>query len=124
MKELRIVALMIIFISCSTAREDVVLEAFTEPFLDWYSLKLYSDGRFDLHIPTIDYRGTYKVSGDTVFLKSIKVETATKTIGPKAKGVVREQRWTFLIDSKTRKVRTIGNGDSQTISIDIIDNKL
>jgi hypothetical protein len=124
MKKLRIVALMIIFISCSTAREDVVLEAFTEPVLDWYSLKLYSDGRFDLHIPAIDYRGTYKVSGDTVFLKSIEVETARKTIGPKTKGVVKEQRWTFLIDSKTRKVRTIGNADSQTISIDIIENKL
>ena len=115
---------MIIFLSCSTAREDVVLEAFTEPFLDWYSLKLYSDGHFDLHIPSIDYSGTYKASGDTVFLKSVEIETRTRTTGPKIKGVVKEQRWTFLIDSKTRKVRTIGNTDSPTISIDIVDNKL
>jgi len=124
MKKLRTVGLMIIVLSCSTAREDVVLEAFTEPFLDWYSLKLYSDGHFDLHIPSIDYRGTYKVSGDTLFLKSIETETRTLTTGPKTKGVVKEQRWTFLIDPKTRKVRTIGNTNSPTISIDIVDNKL
>ena len=115
---------MIVFLGCSTPREDVVLEAFTEPFLDWYSLKLYSNGHFDLHIPSIDYSGSYKVSGDTVLLKSIEIETRTRTIGPKVKGVVKEQRWTFLIDSKKRKITTIGNIDSPTISIDIIDNKL
>jgi hypothetical protein len=83
MKKLKTIGLMIIFVSCSTVREDVVLEAFTEPSLDWYSLKLYSNGEFDLHIPSIDYSGVYKVSDDTVFLKSSETEQRTMTIGTK-----------------------------------------
>lgn len=116
------VALIIIFISCSTAREDVVFEAFTKPPADGYSLKLYSNGRFDLQIPATDYSGTYTHSGDTVFLKSIEIETKPRTVGPNIKGIVTEQHWIFLIDAETRKIRTLGNTDS--ISMDIVGNGL
>lgn len=124
MKKLRTVALMIIFVSCSSAREDVVLEAFTEPVVAGYSLKLYSNGRFDWHIPATDYRGNYTLSGDTLFLKSIEIEAKERTAGPNIKGIVEEQHWFFLIDTKTRKIRSIGNTDSPVISMDIVVDKL
>lgn len=100
--------LIMVFLGCSTAREDVVLEAVTYPFLDWYSLKLYSNGEFDLHIPSIDYSGIYTVADDTVFLKSIETE----------------QQWTFLIDREESKITTIKNAGSPAIRIDVISNKL
>jgi hypothetical protein len=124
MKKLKVVGLIAILVSCSTTREDVVFEAFTEPFLDWYSLKLYSNGEFDLHIPSIDYSGMYKLSGDTVFLESIETEHRTMTTENKTEEVIKEQRWTFLIDPNRKKIRTIENASLQTISIDIVDNKL
>ena len=124
MRKLRIVGLIILSLSCSRAQEDVVFEAFTEPFLDWYSLKLYSNGEFDLHIPSIDYSGTYKLSGDTVFLESIETEQRTMTTGNKTEEIIEEQRWTFLIDLKAKKIRTIEDKNSPTIWIDIVDSKL
>jgi len=124
MRKLKTVALIGILLSCSTTREDIVFEAFTEPFLDWYSLKLYSNGEFDLHVPSIDYSGKYKLSGDTIFLESIETERRTMAKEDKKEEVIKEQRWTFLIDPKGKKVRTIENASSQIISIDIVDNKL
>ena len=113
-----------ILLSCSTYREDVIFEAFTEPFTDWYSLRLYSNGEFDLHIPSIDYRGIYKLSGDTIFLTSIESEQRTILTRDDTEEIVKEQYWIFLIDSKAKQIRAIENQDSQRILIDIIDNKL
>jgi hypothetical protein len=123
MRTIKAIGMMIILVGCSTAREDIVLEAFTEPFVDWYSLKLYSNGEFDLHIPSRDYRGTFEVSGDTVFLKSVENEKRPMMHDTRTRGV-KDQRWTFIVDTKARKIRTIHSNDSSAIVIDIVDYKL
>lgn len=47
--KIKLAALTLFLLGCIGKREDIVFEAFTEPLLDWYSLKLYSTGDFDLH---------------------------------------------------------------------------
>lgn len=59
--------LLIAVASCA-AKKQRVFYAFTDGFMDWYKLELYPDKTFDLHVPVIDYTGTYKVVGDTIFL--------------------------------------------------------
>lgn len=78
-------------------------------------------------IPSIDYKGKYRVSGDTIFLKSFETSQRTMTTtakGKKSQAIIKEQRWTFLIDAKRKRIKTIGDKTSPPISIDIVTNKL
>jgi hypothetical protein len=70
-----------LFSSCEKKKEPI-FRAFTEGFLDWYNLNLYEDNNFELHIPSIDFNGNYKINGDTIFLnyKLEKLDTIRKPI--------------------------------------------
>jgi len=108
LRKLRLILVVPFLLACGT-RNDIVFEAFSDPFLDWYSLKLYSGGEFDLHVPSADYAGQYLVSGDTIFLS----------------GKDSTQHWNFLIDSQTKSIKTIGpNSSPPSFFIDIVVNKL
>jgi hypothetical protein len=88
---------------CSKQREDIVFEAFTEPAMDYYSLKLYANGEFDFHVPVIDYYGRYIQSGDTIVLKSIEREPRKLSVtvnGRVMTKTITEMEWEFIIDEK------------------------
>lgn len=48
----------------------------------------------------------------------------TTAKGKKSQAIIKEQRWTFLIDAKRKRIKTIGDKTSPPISIDIVTNKL
>jgi len=59
--------LLLLLFSCNNGNK-TSFDAFSDGFLDYYSLKIYTDGSFELHIPIIDAEGQSRVSGDTIFL--------------------------------------------------------
>jgi hypothetical protein len=118
---------LLTFFSCGKQREDIVLEAFTEPMMDYYSLKLYANGEFDFHIPVIDYYGRYLTSGDTITLRSIEREPRKMSVtvnGRVMTKTITEMEWRFLIDEEKRQIRSISSPDTKGIWIDIVMNKL
>ena len=67
MKNTLILALLLFSISCATKKQ-LLFYAFTESFVDWYKLELFEDKSFNLHIPSADYSGFFRIDGDTIFL--------------------------------------------------------
>jgi hypothetical protein len=124
MKAIWTFVLPLSLLSCFTTRENIVFEAFEEPFLDWYSLTLYSNRTFDLNIPSIDYTGTYQVSADTIYLQSKETVQRIGKIGNNREEIIKDRCWIFLIDSTTNRIRTVEKPNSPTISIRIVENKL
>jgi hypothetical protein len=116
-----------IIFGCSNQREDIVFEAFTEPAMDYYSLKLYSKGEFDFHVPVIDYSGRYIQSGDTIVLKSIEREPRKLSVtvnGRVMTKTITEMEWEFIIDEKKGQIQSISSPGTKGIFIDIVMNKL
>ena len=61
------VLILTLAVSCTNKKEKIFY-AFTDGFMDWYSLELYPDRTFSLHVPVADYSGTYKIIADTILL--------------------------------------------------------
>ncbi|RXK58534.1 hypothetical protein ESA94_18045 [Lacibacter luteus] len=74
MKNILLLAVLFSFISCS-AKKQSLFYAFTDGFMDWYELKLFHDSSFDLHIPSVDYSGFYRIDGDSIFLSYKEKQT-------------------------------------------------
>jgi hypothetical protein len=118
---------MMFFLSCAKQRADIVFEAFTEPAMDYYSLKLYGNGEFDFHVPVIDYYGRYLLSGDTLTLRSIEREPRKMSVtvnGRVMTKTITEMEWKFLIDKRKKQVRSISSENTTGIVIDIVMNNL
>jgi hypothetical protein len=60
---------------CSSKSEQVVFRAFADGFAAWWSLDLYDDGQFNLHLGGGDFEGTYLLRGDTISLSYTHLPT-------------------------------------------------
>jgi hypothetical protein len=95
----------LLLIGCS--RKPTVFRGFSDGTMAWWSLNLYVDGGFDMHLGGGDYAGEYRVDGDTIWLQYL--EEPAKGTGPRA----------FLIDR--RKAVVVGlrmNAATQGLALD------
>lgn len=90
MKNILLLAILLSFSLCSPKKQ-TVFYAFTDGFMDWYKLELYHDNSFDLHIPSNDFTGVYKLNADTIVLVH---EEHTNTDVPQA----------YLINTQKQKI--------------------
>lgn len=103
-------SLISIFMSTFSCNDNKpVFDAFSDGFLDYYSLKIYADGSFVLHVPFTDGEGQSRISGDTIFLNYKEGTDITKV--PEAYLINREHNtideisyiWAFYQKAKVNR---------------------
>lgn len=63
------ISLILLFLFCGCGRRPAVLRGFADGWAAWWSLDLYADSTFDIHIGAGDFAGQYTLCADTIFLE-------------------------------------------------------
>ena len=66
-QNLLILAILLGLSSC--APKPAIFRAFSDGTMSWWSLNLYADSSFDMHLGGGDFEGQYRIHGDTILLR-------------------------------------------------------
>ena len=86
-QNLLILAILLGLSSC--APKPAIFRAFSDGTMSWWSLNLYADSSFDMHIGGGDFGGQYRILGDTILLGY--PEAQPDAVGPAAFWIDRKE---------------------------------
>ncbi|MEY3444477.1 MAG: hypothetical protein RLZZ519_2758 [Bacteroidota bacterium] len=84
----------------SCAPKPAIFRAFSDGTMSWWSLNLYADSSFDMHLGGGDFEGHYRLLGDTILLRY--PEAQPDAVGPAA----------FWIDRRGGVIRSMRRDDT------------
>jgi hypothetical protein len=79
-QNLLIITILLGLSSC--APKPAIFRAFSDGIMSWWSLYLYADSSFDMHLGAGDFKGHYRPLGDTILLRY--PEAQPDAVGPAA----------------------------------------